>query len=121
MDTTMNLFKSVFGTASAVRAVNASEAKQLIDSDKNVFILDVRQPNEFEGGHIQGAKLIPLNELPNSLDKLPKDKTILCVCRSGARSGAAARQLANAGFNAINLSGGMIGWQMAKLPIKRGK
>jgi len=117
----MNLLKSVFGGASAVRSVNAREAKTLIDSDPNVYILDVRQPNEFDEGHIQGAKLIPLHELPAKLDKLPKDRTILCVCRSGARSGAAARQLTNVGFQAVNLSGGMIGWQMAKLPIKRGK
>lgn len=117
----MNFLKSVFGGASAVRSVNASEAKTLIDGDKSLYILDVRQPNEFNDGHIQGAKLIPLNELPAKLDKLPKDKTILCVCRSGSRSSAAARQLVGAGYQAVNLSGGMIGWQMAKLPIKRGK
>jgi rhodanese-related sulfurtransferase len=55
------------------------------------------------------------------VNELPKDRPILCICRSGSRSSMATRQLAGAGFEAINLSGGMIGWQGAGFPIKRGK
>jgi rhodanese-related sulfurtransferase len=52
---------------------------------------------------------------------LPQDREIICVCRSGNRSGAAARQLVAAGYNAFNLRGGMNSWQRAGLPIKRGR
>jgi rhodanese-related sulfurtransferase len=62
-----------------------------------------------------------LNQLGQSLSKLPQDREILCVCQSGSRSSAAVRQLASAGYSAINLSGGMGGWQRAGYPIQRGK
>lgn len=88
---------------------------------KNFYVLDVRQPEEFQAGHIEGAKLIPLNQLPKKLDSLPRDTEILCVCRSGSRSGAAVRQLTSAGFTAVNLSGGVMAWQRAGLPLKKGK
>lgn len=102
-------------------AASASEAQALIAGDQRPFILDVRQPEEFTSGHINGAKLIPLDQLQGRLAELPKDRAILCVCRSGSRSGSAARLLANAGYQAINLRGGMMGWQTAKLPVKRGQ
>lgn len=117
----MNLLKSLLGSSSQMRQVTAPEAKAMIDGDSRPFILDVRQPSEFSGGHVAGAKLIPLDQLQSRMKELPTDRTILCVCRSGSRSGAAARQLASAGYDAINLRGGMIGWQMAQLPISRGK
>lgn len=115
----MNLFKSLFGGGSA--AVNAADAKTRIDSDKSLFILDVRQPDEFRAGHIAGSKLIPLNELSSRMNELPKDKPILCVCRSGSRSGAATGQLTRAGYDAVNLRGGMTSWQMSGYPVRRGK
>jgi rhodanese-related sulfurtransferase len=115
----MNIFKSLFG--SSATNLTAADAKTHMDSNQPFFILDVRQPDEFRAGHIAGAKLIPLNELRSRMGELPKDTRILCVCRSGSRSGAAVGQLNSAGFNALNLRGGMMGWQMAGYPIKRGK
>jgi rhodanese-related sulfurtransferase len=115
----MNILKSLFG--SNANNLNTQEAKTRIDSDQPLFILDVRQPEEFRAGHIAGAKLIPLNELRERMDELPQDTEILCVCRSGSRSGAATSQLNGAGFKATNLRGGMMGWQMAGFPVKKGK
>lgn len=115
----MNLLKGLFGSSGSV--ISAKDAKTRIDTEKALFILDVRQPDEFRDGHIGGAKLIPLNELPTRIDELPKDREIICVCRSGARSSAAVGQLGRAGYTAINLQGGMIAWQQAGLPIKKGK
>lgn len=115
----MNIFKSLFG--SSATNLTAQEAKTRIDSDQPLLILDVRQPDEFRSGHIAGAKLIPLNELQRRMPELPQAVEILCVCRSGSRSGAATSQLNSAGFKAINLRGGMVGWQMAGLPVKKGK
>lgn len=114
----MNLLKSLFGGGSAL---NARDALTRIENNEPLFILDVRQANEFKDGHIAGAKLIPLDQLNRRLNELPKDQEILCVCRSGSRSSVAVGQLKNAGFNAINLSGGMMGWQNAGCPVKKGK
>lgn len=118
----MNLFKSLMGglTSAGAASMDAAEAKAMI-SEKKPLILDVREPKEFQAGHIQGARLIPLGSLMSRLEELPRDREILCVCRSGSRSEQAARQLTNAGFRAINLRGGMIGWQSAGNPVKRGK
>ncbi|MEO8612038.1 MAG: rhodanese-like domain-containing protein [Chloroflexota bacterium] len=115
----MNIFKSLFG--SSATNLTATDAKARIDDKQPLLILDVRQPDEFQAGHIAGAKLIPLNELRGRLNELPKDAEILCVCRSGSRSGAAVSQLNGAGYNALNLRGGMMGWQMAGYPVKKGK
>ena len=119
----MNLFKSLFGNDN-VETLTAQEAGarlngNSIDNEKPLLVLDVRQPDEYRTGHIQGAKLIPLNELSARLDELPDDQEILCVCRTGARSGMAAGQLASAGYKAFNLSGGMVGWQRAGLAVKK--
>jgi rhodanese-related sulfurtransferase len=115
----MNILKAIF--ASSGSSLNAADAQARIDSKQPLLIVDVRQPGEYRTGHIAGAKLIPLNELQRHLNKLPKNKEILCVCRTGSRSGMAVGQLNRAGFNAVNLRGGMIGWQRAGYPVKKGK
>lgn len=119
-DITLNLLKSIFGS-SENSATSAAEAKSRIDNGDPLFILDVRQPDEFRAGHIAGAKLIPLNELGRRIKELPTDKEILCVCASGSRSGAATRQLVSAGYKAINLRGGMTGWRFAGYALKKGQ
>ena len=115
----MNILKSLFG--SGTNTLTTAEAKARIENEQPLLILDVRQPDEFRAGHIAGAKLIPLSELGARINELPKDKEILCVCSSGARSSAAARQLSSAGFNVLNMRGGMMGWQQAGYAIKKGK
>ena len=115
----MNIFKALF--AGGANTITAEIAKQRIDNKDGLYVIDVREANEYQDGHIIGAKLIPLSSLKNRMKELPKDKEILCVCRSGARSGSAVRQLNNAGFTAINLRGGMMGWQGAGYPSKKGK
>jgi rhodanese-related sulfurtransferase len=115
----MNILKSLFGSTGA--HLSAQEASVHIENDPSVFILDVRQPEEYKAGHIPRAKLIPLNQLGSRLKELPQDREIICVCQSGSRSSFATSQLLSAGYNALNLSGGMTAWQSAGLPVKRGK
>ncbi|MCC6801993.1 MAG: rhodanese-like domain-containing protein [Anaerolineae bacterium] len=117
----MNLLKTLFGAGSASTSLNAADAKARIENGEPLLILDVRTPDEFRVGHISGAKLIPLNELSQRMNELPKDQDILCVCRSGSRSSAAVGQLTRSGYSAINLRGGMIGWQASRFPVKKGK
>lgn len=84
------------------------------------LLLDVREYPEFAGGHLAGARLLPLTELGARADELPRDREIACVCRTGRRSAEAADKLANLGFNkVIHLEGGLTAWQKAGLPLKR--
>jgi rhodanese-related sulfurtransferase len=80
----------------------------------------VRQPEEYRTGHIIGSKLIPLGELGQRLKELPKDKEIVCVCASGNRSRSATKLLIREGYNAFDMSGGMLTWARAKLTMKTG-
>ena len=115
----MNLFSQFFGPA--INQIDPTGVKTRISSKPAPFLLDVRQPEEYREGHIFGTRLIPLSQLSQRLDELPRDREIVCICRSGNRSGAAARQLAAAGFKVYNLKGGMIAWSKAGYPVKKGK
>lgn len=105
----------------APESVSAPELEALRTSKEKPFILDVRSAQEFtQDGHIAGATLITLSDLPNKLKQVPTDRLVVCVCRSGARSSAACGVLKQAGYTNIrNLSGGMMGWQAAKMPVTR--
>jgi len=101
--------------------IDAQELHRATSSSDAPFILDVRRPEEFAEAHIAGAALVPLHELTGRISELPRNRAIVCVCRSGSRSAAATAQLSAAGFDASNLSGGMISWLGAGLPVDRGK
>jgi rhodanese-related sulfurtransferase len=99
------------GTGDVPNITPTELSSRLQSKDKVPFILDVREPQEFEMGHIEGAKLIPLGSLPEHLADVPKDKPVVVVCRSGNRSGRAAAFLKEQGFTNIeNLTGGMTAW-----------
>lgn len=119
----MSFLNKLFGgtQANGATAMNAAEAKTMIDSANPPYLLDVREAYEYREGHIPGARLLPLGELGKKLDELPRDREILVICRSGNRSGTATRQLVQAGYRAVNLTGGMIGWQRAGFPLRRGQ
>ena len=99
-----------------------ADVQQRQAAGERLFILDVREPAEYAEGHIAGSTLIPLGQLANRISKLPQDRPIVAVCRSGNRSGAALSVLTRAGFtNVLNLRGGMTAWARSGLPTKRGK
>ncbi len=109
---------------SAAAALNLPvniDAKTLdgLRNNPDVFIVDVREDYEFAAGHIPEATLIPLGQLSNRLNEIPKDKTVVAVCRSGNRSGQATEILRQAGFDAHNMTGGMISWEQAGLDVQR--
>ncbi|MCB0377491.1 MAG: rhodanese-like domain-containing protein [Bdellovibrionales bacterium] len=84
-------------------------------------LVDVRSPDEYVGplGHIEGSILIELNELPHSLEKLPRQRTIVFICRSGRRSANATAIAKDKGFeSAFNMKGGMLLWNEMGLEIK---
>jgi rhodanese-related sulfurtransferase len=88
-------------------------------NNPNVVLIDVREDYEFAAGHIPEATLIPLGQLSSRLNEIPRDKTVVAVCRSGNRSGQATQLLLQAGFAAHNMDGGMISWEQAGFDVKR--
>jgi rhodanese-related sulfurtransferase len=95
--------------------VSVAEALDLIRSD--AILLDVREDDEWQAGHAELALHIPMSVLAQQVDRLPGDRTIVCVCHVGARSGAVALALNRAGWHALNLEGGMEAWLAAGLPV----
>ena len=93
--------------------ISITQAKDVDLSDAEAFILDVSSPSEYENQSIPNAINIPLDELRNRLDELPRDKEITIYCFSGQRSYFAYRMLSLNGFNAKNLSGGIRSWSIA--------
>lgn len=90
---------------------------EVADQPDDVFLLDVREDPEWVAGRIDGAVHIPMGQLNQRIAEIPRDRPIVCVCRSGARSGAVTDALNRAGFEASNLDGGMHAWESADLPI----
>lgn len=87
---------------------------------REVQVIDVREADEFDGvlGHIAGARLVPLAGLTEAASSLDRDKPIVTVCRSGARSAQAAQMLGKEGFERVaNLAGGMLRWRSQQLPV----
>lgn len=78
-----------------------------VDTLENPFLLDVREPDETAEGIIEGAHLIPLGQLPDQLERLPKDEVIYIICRSGNRSRRACAFLSDRGLQCVNMTGGM--------------
>lgn len=93
--------------------ITVQELKHRLDNEEPLFVIDVREPYEYEEFNI-GAENIPLGNLPATLDQLEeyKDAEIVVHCRSGKRSAAAKQLMAQAGFSKVrNLLGGMEDWK----------
>jgi len=84
------------------------------------IVVDVREPGEYVGGHVPGATLVPMGQLPSHLHKLPRDMPIYLICASGNRSLAMTGYLMRAGYDAYSVSGGTGAWVRAGRPIVMG-
>lgn len=91
------------------------EPHQLADRLDAVQVVDVRYPNEWAAGRIEGAQHVPVDDLADRADELDRGRPVVTVCRSGERSGWAAGWLRDEGFDAENLEGGMLAWAAAGL------
>ena len=103
----------------SVKVLTAEEFAAAVKADKKAVVLDVRRPDEFAAGHIEGAVL--LNFLDTvafnaGVEKLDKSKTYYIYCRSGRRSNNAAVLMQKKGFTVFDLGGGFLSWQRYNLP-----
>ena len=108
--------------AQSTSAITAQETYKKLN-DTSVVILDVRTEQEHTQERIAETPLVPVQELSERVNELSqyKNKTIIVYCRSGNRSGAATRILWEQGFNAVNMSGGIVRWKTEQLPTTKGE
>jgi sulfur-carrier protein adenylyltransferase/sulfurtransferase len=93
--------------------ITAAELKAMLDADDGIFLVDVREPNEYEIVSIPGAVLIPKDQFLTgaALERLPHDRKIVLHCKSGVRSAEALAVVKNAGFtDAVHVGGGVLAW-----------
>jgi rhodanese-related sulfurtransferase len=98
------------------REVSREEARRLVA--EGAQLVDVRADHEWEAGRIEGATHMPLAELPQRAGELDRERPVVLYCRGGNRSSMAAEALAEAGFEAVKLSEGIVGWEEEGLPLE---
>lgn len=119
------LYGVATGEQPGYKSISAEQALEILEEkDKDVLLLDVRTPQEFTGrlGHIDGAKLIPVQVLSSRIDEIAqyKDKTVILVCHSGRRSKIAGNILTQSGFkNVMEISTGMVGVRKLQSAVAR--
>ena len=84
-------------------------------------LIDVREPGEYAQGHVPGARLVPMGQLPSRLGELDRAARVYVVCASGGRSSAMVDVLIAAGFDAVSVAGGTTGWQRAGRRVVSGE
>lgn len=114
------LFLAAPGHA-GVPVIDAAEVRSMIvKKDPGLLLLDVRTPGEYEQGHIAGSILIPMNDIPDRLGSIPRDRKIVVVCATGARSGAVADYLLGRGYPWVrNYAGGIMDWYRRGFQLAR--
>ena len=104
---------------SLFKTVTPKEAKYLIESRKDLLLIDVRGQDELSEGYIAGSTLIPLWDIIKGTQRPPQDKPILLICAVGGRSLSLGKLMSKNGWDEIyNLKGGISAWKEAKLPLK---
>ena len=104
----------------AEKNISAREARTLLDTNNNVYLLDVRTPQEYSQGRLAGSVLIPIGEFERRIREVPKNKTIVVYCAVGSRSKPVAGFLAQQGYKDVyNMTDGIVGWYRNGFPILR--
>lgn len=102
-----------------IREISVQDLWPLVEAGDAVLV-DVRMDDEYAAGHVPGALLVPLPELPGRLEQIPAADTLYVICRSGARSRSACEFLISNGRPSVNVAGGTLAWISADHPIATG-
>lgn len=104
----------------AVQNINAEQARELLQQSSDIFLLDVRTPGEYLQVRLEGARLIPIDQLQRRVNEVPKGP-VMVYCAVGSRSSAVADYLLRLGYPEVyNLYGGIWSWQLQGLPVLKG-
>ncbi|NJC88649.1 MAG: rhodanese-like domain-containing protein [Desulfuromonas sp.] len=107
--------------AAVARNIDAPGAVTLLKQRQDVYLLDVRTPQEYQQGHLAGAHLIPIDQVAQRLGELPGNRPILVYCAVGSRSAQVFNFLARRGYPEVyNLDGGIVGWAQSGYPVQQG-
>ena len=93
-----------------IKIITPAELEAKLEAGEKLEIVDVREDEEVQAGMIEGAKHIPMNEIPANLDEFDKDKEYIFVCRSSRRSENVCHYMQEQGFKVVNMIGGMLDW-----------
>ncbi|MBI2461405.1 MAG: MBL fold metallo-hydrolase [Candidatus Rokubacteria bacterium] len=99
--------------------IGVAELRHRLAQNPELLVVDVREPFEWEDGHIPGARHIPMGQIPARHGELPRDRPLALICRGGPRSGTSASLLLRQGFGRVmNVWGGMTHWEQAGFPVE---
>ncbi len=90
--------------------IHATELREKLENGESLHIIDVREQDEYDAGHIPNVPLYPLSEFPQVTEKLAQDNVYHVICRSGGRSVTACDHLESNGYKVVNVEGGMLAW-----------
>ena len=103
-----------------VQDISSRDAKALLEKNRNVFLLDVRTPQENSQGKLPGTTLIPISEIERRINEIPRNRTIVVYCAVGSRSRSAADYLSKIGYKDVyNMKDGIVGWYRNGFPLQR--
>jgi rhodanese-related sulfurtransferase len=104
----------------AAQDISSREAKALLEKNRNIFLLDVRTPQENSQARLPGTVLIPINEFERRRKEVPRNRTILVYCAVGSRSKPVAEFLSRNGYKDVyNMTDGIVGWYRNGYPLQR--
>jgi len=104
----------------AAQDISSREAKALLEKNRNIFLLDVRTPQENSQARLPGTVLIPINEFERRIKEVPRNRTILVYCAVGSRSKPVAEFLSKNGYKDVyNMTDGIVGWYRNGYPLQR--
>lgn len=105
----------------AMQNISATDMQKIIKQTPDVYLLDVRTLGEYTQKRIKGARLIPIDQVQNRINEIPKNRPIIVYCETGMRSAQVSRYLDSLGYQSVsNLSQGIMGWQVRGFPIESG-
>ena len=114
------LLSSVLAGTGASAGFTSIKPGEVAADLANLQLIDIREPDEWQSGHVEGAVHIPLRRLQESIGSIDASRRVAVICRSGMRSQQGARLLRKHSLEAVNVSGGMSAWTRAGLPVVRG-